>query len=125
MIQKLKNLLTKRDKSFLLGLLVFSIVISLIETAGISVIMPFIAVATDFSLIHTNEYYNANYMLFILHKGTHLPATESVQVETIVDYQTEIILDIYEGEYKDVRNNSFKGQFIMDHIARKKRRRHF
>ena len=64
MIDKLKSLLTKRDKQFLLGLFFFSIVISLIETAGISVIMPFIAVATDFSAIHTNEYYIKIYTLF-------------------------------------------------------------
>jgi len=57
MIQKLKSLLTRRDKQFLLGLFLFSIVISVIETAGISIIMPFIAVATDFDLIHTNRYY--------------------------------------------------------------------
>ena len=64
MIHKLRNLLTKRDKQFLLGLLFFSIIISIIETAGISVIMPFIAVATDFSLIHSNEYYGYIYKLF-------------------------------------------------------------
>jgi len=64
LIAKLKSLLTKRDKQFLLGLFVFSIVISIIETAGISVIMPFISVATDFTLIHNNEYYNYFYKLF-------------------------------------------------------------
>ena len=57
MIQKLKSLLTRKDKQFLLGLLFFSIFISIIETVGISIIMPFIAVSTDFTLIHSNEYY--------------------------------------------------------------------
>ena len=64
MINKLRSLLTKRDKQFLLGLLFFSIIISVIETVGISVIMPFIAIATDFTLIHTNEYYRYAYKLF-------------------------------------------------------------
>lgn len=63
-ISKLRSLLTRRDKQFLLGLLFFSIVISVIETAGISVIMPFVAVATDFSLIHNNEYYSFVYKIF-------------------------------------------------------------
>jgi len=63
-IKKLRSLLTKRDKQFLLGLFLFSIVISIIETAGISVIMPFIAVATDFDLIHTNAYYSKVYNMF-------------------------------------------------------------
>lgn len=64
MIQKLRSLLTRKDKQFLLGLLFFSIVISVIETAGVSVIMPFISVATDFNLIHTNEYYSQAYTAF-------------------------------------------------------------
>ncbi|MBU1668525.1 ABC transporter ATP-binding protein [bacterium] len=68
MIRKLRDLLTKRDKQFLLGLLFFSIIISIIETVGISVIMPFIAVATDFTLIHSNEYYRYIYEFFSFDK---------------------------------------------------------
>jgi len=64
MINKLKNLLTRRDKSILLILLVFSIFISAIETIGISIIMPFIAIATNFELIHSNQYYAQMYKLF-------------------------------------------------------------
>jgi ATP-binding cassette subfamily B protein len=60
-IQKLNRLLNSRDKRFLLFLILFSIVISMVETAGVSVIMPFIAVATDFSVIHSNKYYSAIY----------------------------------------------------------------
>ena len=64
LIRKLKGLLTKRDKQFLLGLLFFSIFISLIEMVAISLIMPFIAVASDFNLIHSNEYYSWVYTFF-------------------------------------------------------------
>ncbi len=64
MIDKLRSLLTSRDKMFLLGLLFFSIFISIIETVGISVIMPFIAIATDFSLIESNKYYHYFYNFF-------------------------------------------------------------
>lgn len=63
-IGKLRSLLTRRDKQLLLGLLFFSIVISVIETAGISAIMPFVAVATNFDLIHNNEYYSFVYKMF-------------------------------------------------------------
>lgn len=52
MIAKLRSLLTKRDKQYLLGLLLFSIIISAIETIGIGIIMPFIQLASDFSMIH-------------------------------------------------------------------------
>lgn len=64
LIFKLRSLLTKRDKQFLFVLFVFSIIISVIETAGVSVVMPFIAVATDFSLIETNQYYSYIYSMF-------------------------------------------------------------
>ena len=64
MINKLNSLLTKRDREFLFVLFLFSILISVIETVGISVIMPFIAVATDFTLIHTNTYYSYIYNFF-------------------------------------------------------------
>lgn len=63
-IKKLRTLLTKRDKQLLLGLLLFSIIISMVETVGISVVMPFITVANDFSIIHSNEYYTKIYNLF-------------------------------------------------------------
>jgi len=70
MIKKLNSLLTKRDEQFLLGLLFFSVVISVIETVGISIIMPFIALAGDFSQIHNNEYYKTAYQFLGFTKET-------------------------------------------------------
>lgn len=64
MVSKVNYLLTKDDKRFLIGLLFFSIFISIIETAGVSVIMPFISIATDFTLIHSNKYYATLYDFF-------------------------------------------------------------
>ncbi len=63
-LSKLRVLLSPRDKQYLLFLLVFSIFISIIETIGISAIMPFIALASDFNLINSNNYYNYIYNLF-------------------------------------------------------------
>lgn len=60
-IQKLNQLLNRKEKRFLVLLMLFSIVISIVETAGVSVIMPFISVATDFSVIHSNQYYQCLY----------------------------------------------------------------
>lgn len=60
-LQKLKQLLNSKEKRFLILLMLFSIVISIVETAGVSVIMPFISVATDFSVIHSNPYYQHLY----------------------------------------------------------------
>ena len=67
MFSKLNLLLTKRDKQVLIGLLGFSVFISVIETVGIGVILPFISVASNFTLIHTNKYYQYVYKLFHFH----------------------------------------------------------
>ena len=64
MISKLIELLSKRDKEFLFFMVFFSIFISLIETIGVGVIMPFISVASDFSLIESNRYFNLIYNYF-------------------------------------------------------------
>ena len=60
-IYKLNEILTSKDRKFLLFLVIFSILISAIEMIGISVIMPFIAIASDFSLVTSNEYYKVVY----------------------------------------------------------------
>lgn len=64
MIKKLWFILTKKDKQILLYLLILSIFISFLEMIGISAIMPFVAVASDFSLISTNDYYKYVYNMF-------------------------------------------------------------
>ena len=61
MITKLRSLLTRRDKQYLVGLLLFSVIISMVETIGIGAIMPFISVAGNFDLIQSNKYYSYVY----------------------------------------------------------------
>ena len=56
-IQKLRLLLDKKDKRHLGWLVLFSVFISTVETIGVSAIMPFIDIATNFDNIHSNEYY--------------------------------------------------------------------
>ena len=67
-LSKLKDLLTKKDKKFIIFLVFFSIIISIIETLGISIIMPFMAVATDFNIIHENKYYELVFNYFNFEK---------------------------------------------------------
>lgn len=55
-IKKLSKILTKEDKRILFFLVGFSILISLIETIGISAIMPFFNMAMDSSFIENNKY---------------------------------------------------------------------
>ena len=63
-IKKLNYILTKRDKQYLIFLLLFSIIVSIVEVVGVGVIMPFISVATDFNNIFKNEYFKAIYNFF-------------------------------------------------------------
>lgn len=64
MYKKLTSLLTRHDKKFLILLVIFSIFIALIETVGIAAIMPFISVASNFEVIHSNHYYKMAYDFF-------------------------------------------------------------
>jgi ATP-binding cassette, subfamily B, bacterial PglK len=63
-INKIRFILSRKDEYYLFLLLLFAIAISMIETIGITAIMPFIAVASDFSLIETNQYYRM-FFLFL------------------------------------------------------------
>ncbi len=63
-LAKLRSLLSRRDKKVLLILLFFSIFVSLIETVGVGIIMPFISVASDFDKIQSNRYFHALYTFF-------------------------------------------------------------
>jgi len=64
LIKKLKKLLSKRDKHFLLGLFIFSIIISIVEVVGVSAILPLISIVTDFSLINSNKYFAYAFEVF-------------------------------------------------------------
>jgi len=63
-IQKLRLLLDRKTKRHLLWLVFFSVFISVVETIGISAIMPFIDVATNFDNIQSNQYYQWAFELF-------------------------------------------------------------
>jgi len=55
------NLLDKKDKRKIIFLLSFSIFVSLVETLSLSIVMPFISVATNFDLIYKHNFYNKIY----------------------------------------------------------------
>lgn len=64
MLMKMIDLLEKKGRRKLFFLVLFSILISIIEMVGISIIMPFISIASDFSLINSNETYKKIYDFF-------------------------------------------------------------
>ncbi|MCW1359716.1 ABC transporter ATP-binding protein [Campylobacter sp. CCS1377] len=64
MLKKLFFILSKKDKKFLFFLLLFSILISFMESFAISLVMPFVSIASDFSLFEKNQYLKAFYSHF-------------------------------------------------------------
>ena len=60
-MHRILNLLSEKDKKVLIGLLIFSIFVSIIEVVGISAIVPFIGMVTDNEIIHSNQYYSYIY----------------------------------------------------------------
>ena len=58
---RILNLLSDKDKKILIGLLLSSILVSIIEVVGISAIIPFIQMVTDNQIVHSNQYYSYIY----------------------------------------------------------------
>jgi ATP-binding cassette subfamily B protein len=125
-IQKLSRLLNSRDKRILLLLVLFSIIISIIETAGVSIIMPFISVATDFSVIHDNQYYKniydrlgfANDVAFAIAFGVALLAFYLLRALINLLY-FHSMARFSQGRYHAIANRLFKkyiGFYYVDFV---------
>lgn len=67
-LKKIRCILSRHDKIYLLILLFMSIFLSFIETVGISAIMPFITVATNPAQITQNIYFKDIYDFFAFDK---------------------------------------------------------
>ncbi|MBN1549605.1 ABC transporter ATP-binding protein [Candidatus Babeliales bacterium] len=61
---RINSLLMPKDRLRLLGLLGFSVLVSLTETTGITLMLPFISLATNFDVIHSNYYLSYWYHYF-------------------------------------------------------------
>jgi len=63
-LQKLRSLLNKTTKRRLLLLAAFSLFVSIVETIGITAIMPLLDITTNFDNIHSNQYYQWLFSFF-------------------------------------------------------------
>ncbi len=92
MLKKLFFILSKEDKNFLFFLFVFSVFVSFIETFAISLVMPFITLASDFSYFDRNKY------LISLKEYLNIPVFEIIVyfgVGLIVFYVFRALLNAY------------------------------
>ena len=53
----------------------------------------------------------------IIHRNTALPALRSEVFRTVYDRQTEVEIDVYQGENEDVRHNHRIGRFMVQGLA--------
>src|SRR5206468_4715450 len=53
----------------------------------------------------------------IIHRNTPLPASRSELFHTYRDGQTEVEIDVYQGESDDVRHNHRVGKFMVQGLA--------
>jgi molecular chaperone DnaK len=54
----------------------------------------------------------------IIHRNTPLPASRSEVFNTVYDNQTEVEIEVYQGESEDVRRNHQVGRFRIEGLAR-------
>lgn len=66
MLKKIKKLFSKNEMKKLLGITIFSIIISLSEVVGLSTIVPFMAMVTNQNIIFENKYLKVIYNFFNL-----------------------------------------------------------
>jgi molecular chaperone DnaK len=53
----------------------------------------------------------------IIHRNTPLPASRSELFHTVRDGQTQVEIDVYQGEHEDVRRNHRVGRFMVQGLA--------
>lgn len=91
-LAKIRHLTTRRDKLILLCLLPATFLLSLIETFAISIIMPFISLASNPQLLFENKY--ANYAYQILHFKSPLDFMVAFSVALVVFYVFRAIYNV-------------------------------
>jgi len=122
-IIRLKNLLSDKDKKKVLYLFFFSFFVSIVEVVGVSAIMPFVSIASDFTLVDTNVYYNQLYSF--LSFSSVLNFVMFIGALIIIFYLFRSILNIYyfhhlakfsEGQYAKLSEKIYSKNIYMQNI---------
>ena len=64
MLRKIRKIFSKKERKKLLEIIIFSIIISLSEVVGLSIIIPFMAMVTNQNIIFENKYLKLIYNFF-------------------------------------------------------------
>ena len=112
MIKKLKYVLSKKDKLYLVYLLILVIVGSILELLGVSVFMPFIEIITDTNKIFDNYWLNFLYINLKFDNSMHFLAIVAAGIIAI--YIVKNLFLIYE------KNTVYKFSYNLQHRLAKK-----
>jgi molecular chaperone HscC len=64
------------------------------------------------------DQYQSGYFLPIIHRNTTIPTSCEHVVSTVNDFQTEISIEVYQGEARKVQDNLLLGKFSLKGIPR-------
>jgi molecular chaperone HscC len=62
--------------------------------------------------------YRSGYMLPVIHRNTTIPVSRVHRIQTITPNQTQLQIDVYQGENRRVENNILLGQVTVDGIPK-------
>ncbi len=123
-IGKLRYLLSRRDRRILWGLVVFSILVSLLEMVGVSAIMPFVAVAVDFDKIQETWYFRTVYEAFHFSSPVHFVTAFGVVLIVFYIFRSLINLVYFyalarfsQGRYHRIAYRLFENYIGMSYRA--------
>lgn len=119
---KINSILDKTDKFKLFNLFLFSIFIAIVETVGVSIIMPYITLASDFTLIKTNDYYRFINELFTFNSSLNFVIFAGVCVITFYIFRAfvnaiyvYVIISFVQDSYYKIVNKLFKNYLKMSY----------
>ena len=122
MFKKINTILSRDEKKFLIGLVFFSIFVSLIETFAVSILMPFISAASSFKFVENNQYMMAVYQFFNLNSPIQFVVIFGVFLFFFYIFRSIMNIFYYymlsrfsEGRYFSISRQLFKKYLSLDY----------
>jgi len=122
MFKKINTILSRDEKKFLIGLVFFSIFVSLIETFAVSILMPFISAASSFKFVEDNQYMMAVYQFFNLNSPIQFVVIFGVFLFFFYIFRSIMNIFYYymlsrfsEGRYFSISRQLFKKYLSLDY----------
>ena len=122
MFKKINTILSRDEKKFLIGLVFFSIFVSLIETFAVSILMPFISAASSFKFVEDNQYMMVVYQFFNLNSPIQFVVIFGVFLFFFYIFRSIMNIFYYymlsrfsEGRYFSISRQLFKKYLSLDY----------